>query len=122
PERDGSVSFLLILEMLAYEGKSFDTLISEFYKQYGHYYYSRTAIPANRLKKSLESMKLPNKLYGKPIERVNTLDGIKLITKDNWLMFRKSGTEPIVRVYAESRSKKEGERLVALGKRMIYVL
>jgi phosphomannomutase len=37
-------------------------------------------------------------------------------------MFRKSGTEPIVRVYAESKSKKEGEKLVALGKRMIYAL
>ena len=67
-------------------------------------------------------MKLPKQLYGERIERVNTLDGIKLITKNNWLMFRKSGTEPIVRVYAESRSRKEGERLVALGKRMIYGL
>jgi phosphomannomutase len=37
-------------------------------------------------------------------------------------MFRQSGTEPIVRVYAESKSKKEADRLLALGKKMIYDL
>tara|TARA_B100000315_G_C14511793_1_gene557323 strand:- start:1140 stop:1343 length:204 start_codon:yes stop_codon:yes gene_type:complete len=67
-------------------------------------------------------MKLPKSLYGKKIERVNTLDGIKLITKDDWLMFRKSGTEPIVRVYSESKSKKQGEALVRLGQKMINAL
>jgi len=122
PERDGSVSFLLILEMLAWEGKSFNALLFEFYKKYGRYYYSRTAIPVKKVKKSLADMKIPPHLHGKRIERINSLDGIKLITKDNWLMFRKSGTEPIVRVYAESKSKKEGGELVALGKKMIYAL
>ncbi len=122
PERDGSLSFLLVLEMLASQGKSFDALLADFYKIYGRYYYTRTAIPVKSIKKSLADMKLPDNLYGKKIERVNTLDGIKLITKDNWLMFRKSGTEPIVRVYAESKSKKEGEQLVSLGKKMIYAL
>jgi phosphomannomutase len=67
-------------------------------------------------------MKLPSNLFGKKIVRINRLDGIKLITKDNWLMFRQSGTEPIVRVYAESKSKKEADRLLALGKKMIYDL
>jgi len=122
PERDGSLSFLLVLEMLSFEGKKFDTVLGQFYKKYGRHYYSRTAIPVKSVKKSLADMKLPKQLYGKKVQRVNTLDGIKLITKDNWLMFRKSGTEPIVRVYAESKSKKEGEQLVALGKRMIYDL
>ena len=122
PERDGSLSFLLVLEMLACEGKNFNDLLAQFYKKYGRHYYARTAIPVKSVKKSLDDMKLPSKLYGKKVERVNTLDGIKLITKDNWLMFRKSGTEPIVRVYAESKSRKEGEKLVALGKRMIYAL
>jgi alpha-D-glucose phosphate-specific phosphoglucomutase len=122
PERDGSLSFLLVLEMLACQSKSFNTLLGDFYRTFGRHYYTRTAIPVKSVKKSLADMKLPDNLYGKRVERVNTLDGIKLITKDNWLMFRKSGTEPIVRVYAESKSKKEGERLVALGKKMIYDL
>jgi len=67
-------------------------------------------------------MKLPTYICGKRVERINSLDGIKLIAKDCWLMFRKSGTEPIVRVYAESKTKKEADKLLALGKRMIYAL
>lgn len=122
PERDGSAAFLILLEMIAYEKKSFDTLLSEFYKQYGKYYYARTSIPVERVKKSLKDMKLPKTLFGKKVERVNTLDGIKIMSKDSWLMFRKSGTEPIVRVYSESKSKKEGSQLVDLGKKMIYAL
>ena len=122
PERDGSAAFLLLLEMLAKEKTTFNKLIDKFYNTFGHYYYSRTSIPVKSLKKSLSDMKLPKKLNKKEVVRVNTLDGIKLITKDSWLMFRKSGTEPIVRVYAESKSKKESDSLVALGKKMIYAL
>lgn len=122
PERDGSLSFLLILEMMAKDRKSFNKLLADFYKKYGHYYYFRASIPVKSIKKSLSDMKLPKHLFGKKIERVNTLDGIKLITKDNWLMFRKSGTEPIVRVYAESKTKSEVSKLVGLGKRMVYGL
>lgn len=122
PERDGVVSFLLILEMLACEKKTFTKVLDGFYKKYGKRYYSRTAIPVKSVKKSLNDMKLPNKLLGKKVERINTLDGIKLITKDSWLMFRKSGTEPIVRVYAESKTRKEAQKLVSLGKKMIYDL
>ena len=122
PERDGSAAFLLLLEMIAHEGKKFNTLLADFYKKYGRYYYSRTAIPVKSIRKGLSDMKLPTSLCGKKIERINTLDGIKLIAKDCWLMFRKSGTEPIVRVYAESKSRKEAEKFVALGKRKVYAL
>ena len=122
PERDGSASFLLLLEMLAYENKKFDTLLAQFYKRYGRYYYSRTAIPLKTVRKSLSDLKLPKRILGKKIERINNLDGIKFIAKDEWLMFRKSGTEPIVRVYAESRSRKVAESLISLGRKMIYAL
>lgn len=122
PERDGSAAFLLLLEMIASEKESFSGLLTKFYKQYGRYYYSRMSIPVRKVKKSLSDMKLPDSLCGKKVERVNTLDGIKLIAKDCWLMFRKSGTEPIVRVYAESKSKKLSQDLVTLGKNKIYAL
>ncbi|MDP8289395.1 MAG: phosphoglucomutase/phosphomannomutase family protein, partial [Candidatus Susulua stagnicola] len=122
PERDGSAAFLLLLEMIVDEGKTFSTLLNNFYKKYGHYYYSRSAIPVKSIKKGLSDLKLPTSLNGKKVERINTLDGVKLIAGDCWLMFRKSGTEPIVRVYAESRSKKESDQLVALGRKKVYVL
>jgi phosphomannomutase len=59
---------------------------------------------------------------GKKIERVSRLDGIKLIARNSWLMFRQSGTEPIVRVYAESKTQEEADKLLNLGKKMIYAL
>ena len=122
PERDGSMSFLLLLEMIAYEKKSFERLLAELFKRFGKWKYDRVSIPLKSVKKGLEDLKLPTHLCGKKIERINSLDGIKLITKDCWLMFRKSGTEPIVRVYAESKSAKEVQKLLSLGKRMIYAL
>ncbi len=122
PERDGSCAALLLFEMMAHSKKSYDKLLTDLYKTYGRWYYSRTAISVKNLKRGIEHLKLPKELYGKKIERINKLDGIKLITKDNWLMFRQSGTEPIVRVYAESKSKQEADKLLALGKKMIYAL
>ncbi|MCM8787327.1 MAG: phosphoglucomutase/phosphomannomutase family protein [Candidatus Omnitrophica bacterium] len=123
PERDGQAAALLLFEMISVENKSFDELIyNNLYKKYGRYFYSRTAIPIKNLKKSLDNLKLPKTLLGKKIKRINKLDGIKLITEDSWLMLRQSGTEPIVRVYAEARNKKEADRLLNLGKNMIYSL
>jgi len=78
------------------------------------------------LKRGIDNLKLPDALFGHKVERVNKLDGIKLITKDFWLMFRASGTEPIVRVYAESKSQVLSDKLIELGKKddlcsMIFV-
>ncbi len=122
PERDGSLAFLMVLEMIAHQKQSFDKLLGQFYKKYGRWYYDRTAISVHSLRKGLDSLKLPFQLFGKKIERVNKADGIKMITKDYWLMLRASGTEPIVRVYAEAKSKKQAHRLIGLGKKMIHAL
>ncbi|MFH1771831.1 MAG: phosphoglucomutase/phosphomannomutase family protein [Candidatus Omnitrophota bacterium] len=119
PERDASCAFLLLLEMLAFTRQDLDKVLLNFYKSYGRWFYSRISVPAKSLKKGLESLKLLDNICGKKVERINTLDGIKLIARDCWLMFRKSGTEPIVRVYAEAKSQKEADRLLGLGKRMI---
>ncbi len=122
PERDGSVSFLLLLEMLAQEKKDFNQLLSWFYKKYGKHYYERISVSVKSLKKGLGGLKVPAQIAGKKVERVNKLDGIKIIAKDCWLMFRESGTEPIVRVYAEGSKKREAEALIAQGKKIIDAL
>jgi phosphomannomutase len=122
PERDGSAAALLLLEMLTYGDKSLNVLLTSLYKNYGRWYYSRTSIPVKSLKKSINGLKLPTLLLGKKIERVSRLDGIKLIARNSWLMFRQSGTEPIVRVYAESKTQEEADKLLNLGKKMIYAL
>ncbi|MFO8053385.1 MAG: phosphoglucomutase/phosphomannomutase family protein [Candidatus Omnitrophota bacterium] len=122
PERDGSVSFLLLLEMMAKAKKSFDKILEEFYKKYGKYYYQRISVPVKSLKNGLKNLKIPKKIADKQVERVNKLDGVKIIAKDCWLMFRESGTEPIVRVYAESNKQKEAKELISQGKKIIDAL
>ena len=119
PERDGTASFLMLLEMMALEDKSFSQLLKKLWKDYGKWHYTRTSFSIKKAGKSFSSIKLPRSILGKKVERINRSDGIKLITKDSWLMFRKSGTEPIIRVYAEARSAKEMGDLIKLGKRLI---
>ena len=121
PERDGTASFLMLLEMMAVSGKSFNSLLKNLWKKYGKWYYARVAFPLKNLKKSFTDLKFPAKLLGNKIEEINRSDGIKLITKDSWLMFRKSGTEPIVRIYAQARSKKKAVSLLNLGKKIIGI-
>ncbi len=122
PERDGSASFLMLLEMIAYERKSFGELLNDLWRNHGRWFYTRTSFSIKRIRGSFDKMKIPQSLLGKKIERINKSDGIKLITKESWLMFRKSGTEPIIRVYAEARSKKELSSLISLGRRIIHSL
>ena len=62
-------------------------------------------------------------LLGKDVVEVKDYDGIKLICRDlSWLMFRPSGTEPIMRVYSEAKSLNGSKRLIALGRKMVLAL
>jgi phosphoglucomutase len=122
PERDGTASLLMILEMIACHKKSFSQLLTDLRRKHGRWWYMRTSIPLGRVNKKLSDLKIPPSLLGRKIERLNRMDGVKLITKKSWLMFRKSGTEPIVRVYAEAKTKHETESLLQLGKKLVYAL
>ena len=64
---------------------------------------------------------MPQELLGKQVIEVKEFDGIKLICEDSsWLMFRGSGTEPIMRIYAESpQSLAQANKLLDLGKKVI---
>ncbi|MBL7151874.1 MAG: phosphoglucomutase/phosphomannomutase family protein [Candidatus Omnitrophica bacterium] len=119
PERDGSVAGLLLLEMMAYRNKDILKILNEVEKQFGRYYYVREDL---RLKEHIEPKKekLPSELLGKKVVQVKDYDGVKLICEDqSWLMFRASGTEPIMRIYAEAKSLKQAKRLLALGGKII---
>ncbi|MBN2120336.1 MAG: phosphoglucomutase/phosphomannomutase family protein [Candidatus Omnitrophica bacterium] len=123
PERDATMATVLFLEMLAFLKKTPLELIREFEKRFGRWHYSRTSIPVSRVSKdSLNRLKIPKYLLGKKVIRVNKLDGIKVIADSAWLMFRASGTEPIVRVYAEAKSKIAAQKLVVQGKRLLHNL
>lgn len=62
----------------------------------------------------------PGNLGDRKVVNVETIEGLKLdFTDDDWLLFRLSGTEPLLRYYAESGTRKEVERLMSLGSELI---
>ncbi len=119
PERDGTVAGLLLLEMMAYRNKDILKILNETEKKFGRYYYVREDLRSAR---HIEPKKedLPDKLLGKRVVQVKDYDGIKLICEDeSWLMFRGSGTEPIMRLYAEAKNLGRARELLELGKKLI---
>ena len=119
PERDGTMAGLLLIEMMAYRNKNILKILNETEKQFGKYYYVRQDF---HLDKRVEPKKenLPKELLGKKVVEIKDYDGIKLICEDSsWLMFRGSGTEPIMRSYAEAKSLLQAKKLLALGKEII---
>ena len=119
PERDGSMAGLLLIEMMVYRNKNILQILNETEKKFGKYYYVRQDF---HLEKRVEPKKenLPGELLGKKVVEVKDYDGIKLICEDDsWLMFRGSGTEPIMRTYAEAKSLNQANKLLALGREII---
>ncbi len=119
PERDGTVAGLLLLEMMAYRNKDILRILNDMEKQFGRYFYLRDDLQLEK-PVELKKEKLPHELLGSKVVQVKDYDGVKLICEDeSWLMFRVSGTEPIVRIYAEAKSQGKSRELIELGKKLI---
>ena len=109
PERDGILSGLLFLEMLAARKKTPSQLLAEMEKRFGRARFHRVDMP---LEKAITdksdfvqfvSTDLPSRLSGQAIKEVRTQDGVKIfLASGAWVLLRPSGTEPLVRTYAES--------------------
>ncbi len=124
PERDGIISGLFLLEMVSARRKSIDKIMDDVNKRYGNFYYNRfdLDLSVKRGMKVVSKLKEspPRKLLGKEILEIKTYDGIKFILKEgNWLLIRSSGTEPILRVYAESSTKSDLKALLDAGRRLV---
>jgi phosphomannomutase len=120
PERDGILSGLMLLEMLATERKPVNKLLALLEKEYGPHHYAR--IDANfPLEKRAALMEFcknnpPAKLMKSALKEVKSYDGVKFVAEDgSWLMLRGSGTEPILRIYTEAKSPGDAEKLLAEG-------
>jgi phosphomannomutase len=113
PERDGILAGLLLLEMMVYEKKNIKKILDDVEKTYGRYFYDKTAISLSRKVESLESVKAIKEVLGQKVVGIKDYDGVKLdLADDSWIMVRASGTEPILRAYAESRSAKRTKQLL----------
>lgn len=116
PEKDGIFAGLLVAEMVAATGKSLAALIEDLFKEYGERIGIQKNIPLvperrKKLKKLIEHA--PSRLAGRPVLNMETIDGAKFnFSDDDWLLLRFSGTEPLIRCYAEAGSKKELRNLV----------
>jgi len=108
PERDGILLGFLLVEASAAYGKTLGQLLDEMAEELGTFFYDRRDLHLEmarkeRLMNGLESA-APQAIGGKPVLEVNVGDGTKLNFADGWVIFRGSGTEPIVRVYCEAQS------------------
>ncbi|MBN1586424.1 MAG: phosphoglucomutase/phosphomannomutase family protein [Candidatus Omnitrophica bacterium] len=123
PERDGVVLAMLLLELMAVRGKGVVKILEEVEKKYGAFVQERwdIAYPEELKPKLMPALKAnpPEKLGTKPVAEMKTFDGVKLVAKDgSWLLYRLSGTEPILRIYAESSSTVATRKLLRWGKEL----
>jgi len=124
PERDGIAAGLMLLELLATEKVSVNRLIANLEKQFGPHHYGRidTHYPLEKRAALMEFLKAnpPAKLLRSPLADVKTFDGVKLVAEDSsWLMLRGSGTEPVLRIYAEAKSDADARKLLQLGESLL---
>ena len=121
PEGDGVLMGMLLAEMVARSRKSPEELLDEVMTEIGQFYYARNDFivrPFHKpaLVESLVSL-APAEMAGIPVASVNTRDGVKyLLADDSWLLIRPSGTEPVLRVYAEAHSPETVQALLAEGR------
>jgi phosphomannomutase len=120
PERDGILAGLMLLELLATEGKPVTRLLASLEKEFGSHRYARidAHFPVERRPELMAHLKEhpPARLLRSPVADVKSFDGVKFIAEDtSWLMLRGSGTEPILRIYAEAGSDVAAQKLVQIG-------
>lgn len=114
--RDGSATVVKILELLAKTGKKLSQLVSELPK----YYQVKAKIECPEEKKAFIP-KLKSKIDRKAVE-VSTMDGIKVVFEDGTVLMRASGTEPLIRIFAESTSKEKAEEYEKWGASLVKKL
>ncbi len=120
PERDGLAAGLMLLELLATERASVNKLLARLEKQFGPHRYGRidTHFPLEKRAALMAYLQQnpPAKLLRSPLAGMKTFDGVKYVAEDtSWLMLRGSGTEPILRIYAEAKTDADAQKLLKLG-------
>jgi len=120
PERDGILNSLLFLEAIATAGKPPSEMVRDLHREFGEFYFGRRDLhmEVSRGKALVAELaeKTPTEIAGYKVASISTMDGTKLIFDDeSWLLFRQSGTEPVLRIYAEATSIEKMNALLDEG-------
>ena len=125
PERDGIWMGLVIWEFMAKTKKSLNELIKEVYDITGEFWFERNDMHIEESQKQQIIQNCNNNVYkefGKyKVIRVEDLDGHKFFFDENhWMMLRASGTEPVLRIYAEGVNKAEAFDILEETKKVLF--
>jgi len=123
PEKDGILACLLVAEMVAKRNTSLREMLEQVYSDVGTIVSGRKGVKLTpELHERLASRLAedPDEFDGRRVASVNRIDGAKFIFEDgSWILMRPSGTEPLVRIYAEASNEQELEVLLESGRKYI---
>ena len=123
PEKDGILACFLVAEMVAREGKTVRELLERLYGEVGRFITRRDNLKLSpELEKAYTNKitSLPAEIAGTKVTDVVRVDGTKLLLADgSWMLFRKSGTEPVVRLYGEANNDARLAEVMAAGRNFI---
>jgi phosphomannomutase len=124
PEGDGILMGLLLMEIVADAGVPLSELIEDLQRTVGPAFYRREDLRLKGFISKSEMVKrlvdnTPDKIAGETVVKVDTYDGVKYhLADDSWLLIRPSGTEPVLRVYAEAGSEAAVEAMLRQGQEL----
>jgi phosphomannomutase len=123
PERDGILNSLLFLEAIVTNGKTPSEMLRELHREFGEFHFRRkdlhveTSVGQQLIERLAKDT--PDEVAGYQVAAVETTDGTKLLFADeSWLLFRQSGTEPMLRIYSEATSVEKAQTLLTAGEQM----
>jgi phosphomannomutase len=117
PERDATVSALLLAELMAWHGKSLGELVGALHSEFGEYHYGRVDLdvkPGHK-EKAIAHFSDGNmkELLGWPVSKREDMDGVKIYLGEiGWAMVRASGTENLLRLYSETSRPETTKRVL----------
>jgi alpha-D-glucose phosphate-specific phosphoglucomutase len=123
-ERDGILAGLYFLDFMIRTGKTPSQLLDYLYSKVGAHYYDREDfhISPEQRQPLLDRMTdaTPDVIAGVKVTEIDTTDGFRyVLADDSWLIMRFSGTEPLVRIYAESENPENVQRIIDAGKNLL---
>jgi phosphomannomutase len=124
PEGDGILMGLLLIEIVAMSGASLSELVEALHKEVGPAFYRRSdlrlrfPVAKDRMTQRLTE-EAPARIGDQGIREIRTIDGVKyILADDSWLLIRPSGTEPVLRVYAEGRTPEMVKAMLDYGEKV----